>query len=145
MNYEEKRKATASRIARDGKLLTLRYPGDASLYTYAFDVVTGIETWTLIAAPHTVYTTNPVTPADYAVHAVELSYTDKDYANENIKVGDRKFMVSALSDSGAVIPKPNVGATLYVGTSSGTALAIVKVDPLEPGDTAIYYTVQARG
>ena len=90
--------------------------------------------------------TNPgVIPSDYAVHALELSYTDKDYANENIKVGDRKFMVSALSDSGVVIPKPNVGGTLYVGTSTGTALVIVTVEPFEPGDTAIYYTVQARG
>jgi len=90
--------------------------------------------------------TNPgVVPSDYAVHAVELSYTDKDYANENIKVGDRKFMVSALSDSNVVIPKPNVGGTLYVGTSTGTALTIVTVEPMEPGDTVIYYTVQARG
>jgi len=90
--------------------------------------------------------TNPgVVPSDYAVHAVELSYTDKDYASGNIKVGDRKFMVSALSDSNVVIPKPNVGGTLYVGTSTGTALSIVKVEPMEPGDTAIYYTVQARG
>lgn len=89
---------------------------------------------------------NPgVVPTDYAVHALELSYTDKDYDGVKIKIGDRKFMVSALSDSNVVIPKPNVGGTLYVGSSSGTALIIVTVDPLEPGDTAIYYTVQARG
>jgi len=54
-------------------------------------------------------------------------------------------MVSALSTSGAEIPKPNVGSTLFVGTSSGTALTIVTVEPFMPGDMVIYYMIQARG
>ena len=145
MNYQEKRKMADNRISKNGKLLTLRYPGSSSGWVYAYDPILG-DTWTLVAEPHTVVYTNPSdTSNDYAVYGVELSYTDKDYDGERIKIGDRKFMVSALSDSGIEIPKPNVGGTLFVGTSAGTALTIVTVEPFMPGDMVIYYMIQARG
>ena len=112
---------------------------------YAYDPILG-DTWTLVAEPHTVVHANPSgTQNDYTTYGVELSYTDKDYDGERIKIGDRKFMVSALADSGIEIPKPNVGGTLFVGTSSGTALTIVTVEPFMPGDVVIYYMIQARG
>ena len=204
MNYQAKRKLAADRISKNGKLLTLRYPGAALEYwVYTYDPILG-DTWTLTVPESVIITlssledfgtsgqygryngelyqnvtlgdlvldgtwtlngdeyldgrldawlkctlvmhTNPnVVPLDYAVYGVELSYTDKDYDGERIKIGDRKFMVSALSTSGIEIPKPNVGGTLFVGTSAGTALTIVTVEPFMPGDMVIYYMIQARG
>jgi hypothetical protein len=204
MIYQAKRKLAADRISKNGKLLTLRYPGAALEYwVYTYDPILG-DTWTLTVPESVIIAllsledvgtswqygryngelyqnvpngdwvlsgkwifdgdeyldgrtyawlkctlvmhTNPgVVPLDYAVYGLELSYTDKDYDGERIKIGDRKFMVSALSDSGIEIPKPNVGGTLFVGTSSGTALTIVTVEPFMPGDVVIYYMIQARG
>lgn len=204
MGYAQDRREAAKDIRKDGKLLTLRYPGLAFEYwVQSYDPILG-DTWTLtvpesVIIPLTtlkdygtsgqygryegelyqnvyksdlltdgtwvldgseyldgvidewlkctmVMHTNPgIIPVDYAVYALELAYKDRDYDGERIKVGDRRFMVSALSNSEIVIPKPNVGGKLFVGDTTGTPLTIVTVEPFEPGDTALYYTVQARG
>jgi len=134
-----------------------RYEGELYQNVYKSDLLTD-GTWVLDGSEYLdgvidewlkctlVMHTNPgIIPVDYAVYALELAYKDRDYDGERIKVGDRKFMVSALSDSSIVIPKPNVGGKLFVGDTSGTPLTVVTVEPFEPGDTALYYTIQARG
>lgn len=166
MNYIAKRAKAAEMIAANGKVVTIRhYPAVAAGYTYSYDPVLG-DTWTLIAAPYTVTHTAPSSLfTDYVSSAIELKYELKDIDGTVILSGDRRFMVSALDSSGVAIPLSSIKDRLIIGlgtlsldgswTFDGSeyldgqkdyagALKVVNVIPFQPGDTVIYYELQAR-
>lgn len=166
MNYSAKRTRAAEMIQANGKVVTIRhYPAVASGYTYSYDPVLG-DTWTLIAAPFTVTHTKPASLfSDYTTYALELKYELRDIDGTAILSGDRRFMVSALDTTGAEIPLSSMKDRFIIGLGtlpldgtwtldgteyldgqkdSVTTLKVVNVIPFQPGDTVIYYELQAR-
>lgn len=122
MDYTTIRQKAAAQIRSKGKAVTLVAPG-----ADVFDPATG--------------KTTPGVPTSYVTKAVELGYEIKDRDGTRVQANDRRFLLAALTDAGVVIPKPSTAMRLTVG---GASLAIVQVDPLEPGETALLYEVQCR-
>ena len=117
-------RSSSTRLIRDmGKAATLRVPGAGT-----FDPVTGALT--------------PGAPTDYAVHVVEQRYEQSEVDGTLVQANDRRFIVSAIADSGVALVAPSSAHKLIVG---GVELAIVAVLPEQPGDIALDYTVQCRG
>ena len=166
VGYEQDRREAAKDIKESGKLVTIRHiPAVASGWTYSYDPVLG-DTWTLNVEPFTVtHTEPPSTYTDYETYAIEMQYDIHDIDGTIIQSGDRKFMVSAIDTSGAVIPLFSTadkfilgsGGLFYDGSWAPDGsqlpdgqdgripgLSIVKVSPFQPGDVVIYYEVQAR-
>ena len=166
MSYTQDRADAAADIAEAGKLVTIRHcPAVATGYTYSYDPVLG-DTWTLNVAPFTVTHTAPASLyTDYVAWALELQYNMRDIDGTVILSGDRRFMVAALDTTGSAIPLFTTGDKFVVGTGTlqldGTwlldgsedldgqrdavaPLRIINVSPFQPGDTVIYYEVQAR-
>jgi hypothetical protein len=122
MDYTTIRQKAAAQIRSKGKPVTLVVPG-----ADVFDPTTG--------------KTTPGVATSYAAKAVELGYELKDRDGTRVQSNDRRFLLAALTDAGVAIPKPSTAMRLTVGAVS---MAIVQVDPLEPGDTALIYEVQCR-
>jgi len=117
-------RSASTRLIRDmGKAATLRVPGADT-----FDPVTGAST--------------PGTPTDYAVHVVEQRYEQSEIDGTLVQANDRRFIVSAIADSGVALVAPSSAHALIVGS---VELAIVAVLPEQPGAVALNYTVQCRG
>lgn len=121
MDYTATRKNAAATIAKSGKTVTMNVPSST------YDPVTG---------------TSGLTTTTYQVKAVETYYTQAERLGSAIQIGDRRFMLSGLTTSGAVLPQPKTDYTLTVGTAE---LFIVSVAPLQPGDVQIIHEVQCRG
>ncbi len=136
MNYTGLAAMASRLIRRSGKSVKLRRKGTADGWTYSYDPVLG-DTWTLDEEPYTVVHTDPgETPVDYELKAVEFDYTSLERDGTLVQADDRRFMLEA---SGVT---PLLSDRFLVGTEE---LAIVKVRPLMPGETEIYFEVQCRG
>jgi hypothetical protein len=122
MDYAGIRKRTAATIAKSGKTVTFRLstPG-------GFDPATGLIT-------------NPVV-SDTVAKAVEVNYSQMERDGTNVLSSDRRFLVAGLELDNSVLSQPSTIMKLVVGTS---ILSIINVMPLEPGDVAVIYEVQAR-
>jgi hypothetical protein len=118
MNYPSLAATAARLVAQYGKSVTLRRPGAGT-----FDPVTG--------------QTTPGTPTDSAVKAAEVGYEANERDGTMVRAEDRRFLIAA-----AGILQPASSDRLLVGSAD---LAIVTVEPLEPGPTPLLYTVQCRG
>lgn len=73
----------------------------------------------------------------YPAYGVKLGYKRPDIDGTLVKVGDMKVL---LSVDGLTV-EPSTTDTLTIG---GIDWKILRVDPLEPGDTTIMYTLQVR-
>jgi hypothetical protein len=122
MDYTGIRARAAATIAKNGKTVTFRLstPG-------GFDPATGLIT-------------NPVV-SDTVAKAVEVNYSQSERDGTNVQTNDRRFLVAGLKVSGEVLNQPSTIMKLIVGTAT---LSIINVMPLEPGDVAVIYEVQAR-
>ena len=122
MDYVGVRKRAAATIAKNGKTVTFRLstPG-------GFDPATGIIT-------------NP-SVADTQAKAVEMNYSQSELDGTNVQTNDRRFLVAGLKVDNSILSQPSTIMKLMVGT---TTMSIINVIPLEPGDVAVIYEVQAR-
>lgn len=139
MNYAGLRGRSASLIRKMGKPVTLRVPGDSSLWAPGYDEQG--DYWTRTEAPFDVVRVNPIVPVDWGAYAVEDRYERAEIDGTLVQAQDRRFWVSGIDAAGAVLPRPETTHVLIV---SGTELKIVTVKPVEPGPVAVVYEVQAR-
>lgn len=104
-------------LAEFGAPLTLRIPGSAGSY----DPVTG-------------KTIGGTDPADTLTHGVALTITQDLKARFDIQAGDRVYLLDATV-------KPELAHKLVL---DGAPWAIVQVEPIQPAETTLAYTVQVR-
>ncbi len=124
MDYTSLRTNAAASITKNGKAVTLRIPAQVATY----DPVAGTGT--------------PAAAVDYACMAVEIGYKQGERDGTIVQVKDRQFLVAGLTTAGAALTQPTSAWQFIV---SGVTLQIVYVEPLNPGETNIIYTVQCRG
>ena len=123
MDYISLRDTAIRLIWENGKTATLRVVSGGT-----FDPVTG--------------GTSGAVTTDYITKAIEIQFLQSERNGTMVQQGDRKFVMSVLSSTGAAIPTPTSKDTLTIGTS---VLSIVSVEPKQPGDDKIVYFVHCRG
>jgi len=124
MDYVGIRASAAATITKNGKSATLRIPAQVASY----DPVAGTGT--------------PAAAVDYPCMVVEIGYKQGERDGTIVQAKDRLFLVAGLTTAGAALTQPTSAWQLIV---SGVTLQIVTVEPLNPGETNILYTVQCRG
>lgn len=124
MDYIGVRSSAAASIKKNGKAITIRIPAAVASY----DPVAGTGT--------------PAVPVDYLCYAVELNYKQGERDGTIVQANDRRFLVAGLTTAGAALTQPTTGMVLITGS---VTLPIVSVEPLNPGETTLLYTVQCRG
>lgn len=83
-------------------------------------------------------TDNPDGPALFPTFGVFISYDSKDVDGEKIKGTDLKLLVSPVGMPFDISNRDTITDTLHGD------LSIQDVDPVEPGDTRVLYTLQVR-
>jgi len=126
MDYIAAREGAADKLKAAGQLLVLRVPASGTFTAATGGLVAG-------------------TPTDYSVYGIEVALTQDELKDSGAQVTKRKFIVAALTSAGAVLPQPTTKDALYLGSTSGTRLAIDKVDAQNPAGTAVYYEVVCHG
>jgi len=81
------------------------------------------------------FTTDPATGV-LTVFGLSVDYNEREIDETNVKRGDKKFLVAAISI---------VDVTGYAGLRDGEEIwKVVKVSALQPGPTRLLYTFQVR-
>jgi hypothetical protein len=115
-DYAAKAKSASNMIRRSGQEMSLVY---GSVSGYGAGV--------------------PDTPGDVTEYpwGVVTEYSDRDLANTQIKVGDKKVILEAIEG----MPEPQTKDTLVIGTVEHS---IVNVKPVSPAGVAVIYEIQVR-
>jgi hypothetical protein len=131
-NYAPDRLDTAKDLRDAGKAVVLR-----------------VVTTPAVVDPVARTITTPAVTQDYPVHALEEDrHALRQWAvgaaqGTQVETIDRFLMLAALADDlMTVIPKPSLDDLIIM---EGTTFSLKGVQPLQPGDIAIYYEVQLRG
>lgn len=85
-------------------------------------------------------------PVPATAWGIETSVTSRDLGMGNlpgslVKVGDKKLLVSTLTDAGAALPVPQVDDSVKVGSKVYT---VKNVDTLQPGGVPVMHTIVVR-
>ena len=83
-------------------------------------------------------TDNPAGPTEFPTFGVFISYDSKDVDGEKIKATDLKLLVSPVG-----MPFDIANRDTITDSKHGD-LSIQDIDPIEPGDTRVLYTLQVR-
>ena len=130
MNYAALAEKAAAAIEKNGKAATIVRPGTAEGWTKKFNALTG--TWYWENEEEETTTTDPAEATEIDCYVLEDRFAIQHINGTLVKEDDRLFLCTA---------QPVLGDTLEVGSDS---LTVVRVVPLQPGDTVIYSEVQAR-
>lgn len=92
--------------------------------------------------PDKPWETTPRPPVEQTLKMVFLDYEQKDIDGSKIKSGDKQVLMFAkgvLND-----PVANADKIKELQKHGGATWAIVKSEPLKPGDETVMYTLQVR-
>ncbi len=130
MNYEAIAVKVAAKIQKEGKAATIIRPGTEEGWTKKFNALTG--TWYWENGSEEIVTEDPATATEIDCYVLEDRFEIRHIDGTLVEVNDRLFLCTE---------QPVLGDTLEVGSDE---LTVVRVVPLQPGDTVIYSEVQAR-
>ena len=133
MSYAATATKVKKTLAAKGKPATIIRPGDATGWTKSWDALGARWQWTNDVTFEVVYV-DPAVDTEINGSVLELQFKIGQIDGTIVKQGDRLFM-------GSFNAPPVNGDTMRVG---GTDITIVGLSPLTPGDTVLYWEVQAR-
>jgi hypothetical protein len=121
MSYAQDARDADAAFREDGQLIRLTIKTKGSYVNGAVSIITtNVDVWGI----------------DTAVSAHAVGTTTQ--GGTLVKAGDRKLIISALSNTGAALSEPTHGDIAQVGTKTYT---VRNVDPLSPGGVVVLFNL----